>query len=78
VGPTADVNIMEKVTSLPLSEFETRFSGRPFRRLVAVFNVLSLFINVCISKLKKQTDTDCITKKYDRQGGTHFLQMRYS
>lgn len=58
VGPTADVNIVEKETSLPLSEFETRFSGHPFRRLVAVLSVLSLFINVCISKLRnRQTQT---------------------
>jgi len=52
------VNIVEKETSLSLSEFETRFSGRPFRWLVAVLKVLSLFINVCNSKLRnRQTQT---------------------
>jgi hypothetical protein len=57
VGSTADEkNIVEKETSLLLSETETRFSGSPFRRLVALFNVLSLL--VCISKLRnRQTQT---------------------
>jgi len=54
VGPTANVNVVEKETSLPLSEFKTRVSGHPFRWLVAVLSMLSLFINVCISKLKNR------------------------
>jgi hypothetical protein len=53
-GPTADENIVEKETSLPLSEIETRFSSSPFRRLVALLTVISLFINVCISKLRNR------------------------
>jgi hypothetical protein len=54
MGPTADENVVEKETSLPLSEIETRFSGSPFRRLVALLSVLSLFI----SKLgNRQTHT---------------------
>ena len=54
MGLIADVNIMEKETSLPLSEFETRFSGHPFGWLVVVLNMLSLFINVCNYKLRNR------------------------